>query len=64
MLYFPNTRAFDSVERAIAAGSVVDAEGAALIAVLSGGVFGVKKSTGAANEKFAGVSTCAVMNPS
>lgn len=45
-----------SVERAIAEGFTVTAEGSALVAVSSNGAFGVRPSTAAAGEKFMGVS--------
>lgn len=64
MLYFPNTRIMDSVERAITAGQTVDVEGCALVAVLSGGVVGVQKGSVTATDKFAGVSMAAAINPS
>jgi len=56
MLYFPQTRIELSVERPVAQGSQITAEGAALVSNLTGGVYGVKQSTGAAGEVFAGVS--------
>lgn len=56
MLYFPQTSIEISRERPVAQGSQITAEGAALVSVLVGGVFGVKQSTGAAGEVLAGVS--------
>lgn len=56
MLYFPQTSIEISRERPVAQGSQITAEGAALVSSLSGGVYGVKQSTGAAGEVFAGVS--------
>lgn len=56
MLYFPQTRIELSVERPVAQGSQITAEGAALVGVLVGGVFGVKHSAGVAGERFTGVS--------
>lgn len=64
MLYFPNTRIFDSVERPIAPSQTIDAEGAALVVSMSGGAFGVQLSAGTSGEKFAGVSLASVINPS
>lgn len=63
MLYFPNTRIIDSVERAIVPSQVVDAEGAALVAVMSAGIFGVQLGSATATDKFAGVSLSSVINP-
>ena len=62
MLYFPKTRIADSVERAIATGQTVDVEGCALVAVLSGGVFGVQKGSDTSTDKFAGVSLASTIN--
>lgn len=56
MLYFPQTRIELSVERPVAQGSQITAEGAALVSNLTAGVYGVKQSTGVAGEVFAGVS--------
>lgn len=56
MLYFPNTRIEASVERAVASGVTIQAEGIALVADYTGGIFGVKPSTGGADEKFVGVA--------
>jgi hypothetical protein len=56
MLYFPNTRIESSVERAVASGVTIQAEGIALVADYTGGVFGVKPSTGGAGDKFVGVA--------
>ena len=64
MLYFPSTRIFDSVERAIVPNAVIDAEGAALIAIMSGGVFGVQLGDVTSGRQFAGVSLASVINPS
>jgi len=55
MLKF-NVNITDSVERPVAAGYTVSAEGQALVADTTDGVFGVKPSTGASGEKFAGVA--------
>jgi len=63
MLLFPNTRHDGSYERPLAAGVVIEAEGQALIGVYTAGVFGVKPSTGAANEVFAGVSLSRPISP-
>lgn len=56
MIYFPQTRVHVSQEFPVAAGFSVAAEGQALVGVTDGGVFGVKPSTGAANEVFVGVA--------
>ena len=56
MLYFPQTSIELSRERPVAPGTLITAEGAALVAVMTNGEFGVQLSTGAANEQFAGVS--------
>lgn len=56
MLYFPNTRQANSVELPIAIGAFVTAEGCALVADNTNGIFGAKPSTGAAGESFLGVS--------
>ena len=56
MLYFPNTRQAISVELPIAVSASVGVEGAALVADNTGGIFGVKPSTGSAGEVFLGVS--------
>jgi hypothetical protein len=61
MLQFPNTRVIASTERPVAAGAVIDQEGKALVADWTGGVFGVKKSTGAAGEQFVGASVNMLM---
>lgn len=56
MLYFPNTRIELSLERPVAAGVVIGAEGMGMVADYTGGIFGVKPSTGvAADDKFVGV---------
>lgn len=56
MLYFPSTRQYISIELPVAPGSSVTAEGQALIADTTTGVFGVKPSTGASTDNFVGVS--------
>lgn len=56
MLYFPQTNIELSRERPVAAGHMITAEGAALVSDLTGGQYGVKQSTGAANEVFVGIS--------
>lgn len=56
MLYFPQTSIEISRERPVAGGSLITAEGAALVGVMVGGVFGVKQSTGGAVEKLTGIS--------
>lgn len=56
MLYFPQTRIELSVERPVAQGSLITAEGVALVNSLTGGSYGVKHSAGAVGEVFAGVA--------
>lgn len=56
MLSFPSTKVFQSIERPVAAGSSITAEGKALIGATVGGVFGAKMSAGSAGEVFLGVS--------
>lgn len=56
MLYFPNTKANISTELPVAVGATVDAEGMALIADSTGGVFGAQMSAGGGSEVFLGVS--------
>ncbi len=56
MLYFPSTRQYISIELPVAPGSSVTAEGQALVADTTSGVFGVKPSTGASTDNFVGVS--------
>jgi hypothetical protein len=56
MLYFPQTRIELSVERPVAQGSQITAEGAALVGVLVAGLFGVRQSAGVAGERLHGVS--------
>lgn len=57
MLYFPNGRAYVSVELPVAVGSAIAAEGQALIGdTAAGGVFGVKPSTGGSTDNFVGVA--------
>lgn len=53
----------ESVERAILAGSVIAAEGMALIADASGATFGVLPSAGTADDQFAGVSLSHTISP-
>lgn len=50
-----------SVERPVADGFSINAEGSALVGVVANGAFGLRPSTGAAGEKFAGVSMSQVM---
>lgn len=56
MLYFPQGRAYISQEFPVAAGASVNAEGLALVASTTNGVFGVAPSAGTSGEKFMGVS--------
>lgn len=63
MLLFPNTRVELSNERPLLPGVTIDAEGSALIAGYSGGVFGVQEATGAAGDVFVGVSLSRPLSP-
>lgn len=63
MLLFPNTRIELTGERPLVAGTTIDAEGSALIAIYTAGVLGVKPSTGAASEKFVGFSLSRPLAP-
>lgn len=56
MLKFQATRILESIEQPVAQGNTITAEGAALVADYTNGEFGVKQSTGTANDKFYGVS--------
>jgi len=56
MLIYKNSRFHSDAEFPVAQGATVDAEGQILVADYNFGDFGVKKSTGAATEKFVGVS--------
>lgn len=56
MLQLANTRFGHSFHRDVATGNVVDVEGSALAYVMEGGKAKVRKSTGAAGERFAGFS--------
>jgi len=56
MILFPSSNLRASEELKVAVGSTITAEGQALIADNTGGVFGVKPSTGAANEQFVGIA--------
>lgn len=56
MFYFPLTRIVDSAEFAVAAGATITAEGQALVASMTNGVFGVKPSAGGAGEVFVGLA--------
>jgi len=56
MLYFPKTRVAISHELPIAVGASVQAEGLALVTDNTGGVFGLKPSTGTAADVFYGIS--------
>jgi len=62
MLQLDKSRFRDSVERPVADGYSITAEGQALIGELMDGVFGVRPSTGAADEVFAGVSIAQTIN--
>lgn len=56
MIYFPNTRVNISTEFPVAVGASIAAEGLAMIADNTGGVFGAKPSAGGASEVFLGVA--------
>lgn len=56
MLYFPQTKQYVSIELPVAPGSVVTAEGQALVSDTTAGVYGVKPSTGASTDNFVGVA--------
>ena len=60
MLSFPQTRIELSVERPVAQGQVVQAEGVLLQGDLSTGVYGVKPSVADAKDNFAGISVNSV----
>lgn len=62
MLYFPQSRIELTVERALVAGAVVNAEGAALAGLISAGAYGVQPTTGT-NDIFAGVAINTPINP-
>ena len=55
-LYFPNGRDYISQEFPVATSAVITAEGQALVADTTAGVFGVKPSAGVTGEKFVGVA--------
>lgn len=54
MIYNPLSALVRSTEHPLAAGAVITANGQALVAVNTGGIFGVKPSTGSNGEKFVG----------
>ena len=56
MILFPSSKIVQSTEMPVATGFTVTAEGAALVADRTSGVFGAKMSAGVANEQFLGVS--------
>lgn len=56
MILFQNSRIMQSIERPVAAGQTITAEGAPLVVDNTGGVFGVRHSTGGGSEQFAGIS--------
>ena len=56
MIQFQDSKFGSSEELPIMVGATVTAEGQALVADYTGGVFGVKPSAGAAGEQFVGVS--------
>lgn len=56
MILLSNSKLTQVTEYPVAAGATITAEGQALVADYTGGVFGVKPSAGASGEQFAGVS--------
>jgi hypothetical protein len=56
MIYFPATRVNVSTEFPVAVGSSIPAEGLALIADNTNGVFGLKPAAGGASEVFMGIA--------
>lgn len=62
MLYFPQSRIELTVERPLAPGAVINAEGSALAGVITAGSYGVKNTTGT-NDIFAGIAINNPINP-
>jgi hypothetical protein len=56
MIYFPSTRVNISREMPVAVGSTIAAEGIALMADNTGGVFGAKATAGASTDVFLGIA--------
>lgn len=56
MIYFPSTRVNISREMPVAVGSTIAAEGIALMADNTGGVFGAKPTAGASTDVFLGIA--------
>jgi hypothetical protein len=56
MIYFPSTRVNISRELPVAVGSTIAAEGLALMADNTGGVFGAKATAGASTDVFLGIA--------
>ena len=56
MLDFTKTRILESLEVAVQTGFTVTAEGQALVADYTGGVFGVRPSSSTSTDQFYGVS--------
>lgn len=56
MIYFPSTRVNISRELPVAVGSSIAAEGIALMADNTGGVFGAKATAGASTDVFLGIA--------
>jgi hypothetical protein len=56
MILFQDSRFLQTIEMPVQTGYTVDAEGQALAADYTGGVFGVRKSSTTASDKFVGVS--------
>jgi hypothetical protein len=63
MLDFSRTKILESHEPNVAVGFTFTAEGQAMIADYTGGVFGVKPSAGTANDRFYGVSLAQQITP-
>lgn len=63
MLDFSRTKILESHEPATAVGFTVTAEGQALVADYTGGVFGLKPSTGAGTDRYYGASLAQQLTP-
>lgn len=62
MIYFPSTRVNISRELPVAVGASIAAEGLALMADNTGGVFGAKATAGASTDVFLGISVSQQIN--
>jgi hypothetical protein len=63
MLNFQESRIMQTIERPVASGATVTAEGQALVNDTTGGVAGVKPATGASTELFMGVALSQQLTP-